>query len=92
MEAHRIQKTWADEMIEKGIEKGIEQGIEQGIEKGLLRGRQEVLLKQLKLKFGPVSDALASRVRAIEDIEVLDELAEKILTAERVEDLGLDPP
>ena len=77
MEAHKIRKTWADEMKEEGREEGREEG------------KQETLLKLLKLKFGSQADGLASRVRSIRDVERLDALAERVLFAETVEELGL---
>ena len=67
---------------ERGIEKGIEQGIEQGIEKG----EAEMLLRQLKRKFGEVSEEIRAQIESA-DSEQLLRWAERFVTAEAVDEL-----
>ncbi len=71
-------RQWEQKAHEEGIEKGIEQGIEQG--------EAEVLLRQLKQKFGAVSGEILRRVDQAESEQLLT-WAERILTAERIEDV-----
>ena len=101
VEARNIEKTWAERLKEKAWEEGLDEGIEEGRKEGrregrregrkegLLRGRQDILLKLLRLKFGPPSPSLEARVKGIRDIEKLDAIAEKILSAKDLRALGL---
>jgi flagellar biosynthesis/type III secretory pathway protein FliH len=100
-----VKMTWADriraeawqEGMEQGLEKGLEQGIEQGLETGLERGRAQgeeqgarrILLRLLGLKFGPLPRAVRSRVEAIDSVETLNGLADRVLAARSLGDLGL---
>jgi len=75
-------------VINEGIEKGIEKGIE-GYEKGIEEGQHRLLLRLLELKFGPLEASVVEHVSKLRDPAELDRLAEAILTATRLEDLGL---
>ena len=77
MDYTAIRKTWADEMREKFFEEGREEG------------KQDTLLKLLKLKFGLASTAVEGQVRKINDRNMLDDLAGRILTATSLDQLGL---
>lgn len=56
---------------------------------GRAEGRLEIILKMLATRFGALSDAIEARVRKIDNAE-LDEVAERLLTAETVEEaLGM---
>jgi flagellar biosynthesis/type III secretory pathway protein FliH len=91
--------TWADKIraegwrdgLEQGLEKGMERGMEKGLEKGLERGKEQgarrILLRLLGLRFGPVPEAVRRRVEAIESLETLTELADRVLMARSIEDL-----
>ena len=81
MEARRIEKTWADRIRDEAYE--------EGVEKGLLAGKRATLAKQLQLKFGTLSEETMVRLEAITDPQALDLVAEKILTAVTVAELGL---
>jgi hypothetical protein len=54
------------------------------VAEGEARGEAKVLLKQLTLKFGPLPQGVAERVQAA-SIEELDRWAERVLTADRLE-------
>lgn len=57
---------------------------------GVLKGRRQLLLMQLRSRF---DDLPASTVQAVEstvDTEQLDEWAERILTAQTLDDMGID--
>jgi hypothetical protein len=73
---------------ERGIAKGIARGIEQGIAEGILRGQRQLLLKQLRAKFGELPETAVTRVQAMEAPD-LDALAESLLKAEALAEVGL---
>jgi hypothetical protein len=56
---------------------------------GKAEGRVELVLKQLALRFGPLSEAVQVRVRNAQDAQ-LDALAERVLTAQ-ILDEALNP-
>jgi hypothetical protein len=47
---------------------------------GKAEGKAEVVLKQLTLRFGPVSDLIVRQVRAA-SVDMLDEYSTRLLTA-----------
>jgi hypothetical protein len=63
---------------------------EQAIRRGVERGQLLVLLKLLQFKFGPLDPAVVERVQNLHDPAAVDRLAERILTATRIEELDLD--
>lgn len=87
-----VVSVYEERGIEKGmaqgLEQGIAQGIEKGIEQGILRGECKTLLRQIERKFGPVSQDVRGRLEAIMDVEELDRLADSILTAQSLEEMG----
>ena len=70
---------------DRGIEKGREEGREQGRE----QGKHDLIERLLRRKFGEASAPVIARVMAIDDLGRLDDLAERLLTAATVDDLGL---
>jgi hypothetical protein len=75
---------------ERGIEIGLQRGIEQGLQEGLLQGQQNFLLKQLRSKFGELTETVVAQVKAM-TAEQLDAVAERVLTATTIEELNLPP-
>lgn len=71
-------KEWEQELLEQGIEKGIEKGIAQG--------EVAVVLRLLREKFGEVPQPLRRRIDTA-SAEQLLEWAERILTAETIDDV-----
>ena len=73
---------------------GIERGMKQGVAKGLAKGRREgeaIGLKTgialaLKAKFGSKSSGVIARVKRIEDLERLQDLAERLAAATTIEE------
>lgn len=59
---------------------------EAGLADGLAQGRVEVLLALLQQRFGPLSAAVGSRVRAASTVQ-LDTWLGRILTARSLDDL-----
>jgi flagellar biosynthesis/type III secretory pathway protein FliH len=104
-EKRAMVMTWAEKFeaqaVERGLQKGMEQGIEQGVQKGMQQGLQrglqqgmqqgmrEILLRQLQQRFAPLPASAAQRVSAIDSTEELTRLADKVLSARSLEELGL---
>ena len=73
--------------IEQSRQQGIQEGMQQGIQQGRLEGEAAVLLRLIEHKFG--TDAAAARRERIEqaDADTLLQWSERVLTAERIEDV-----
>lgn len=67
-------------------EEGREEGREKGREEGRQEGEARVVLRLLRLKFGPLTPEVEERVRSA-DADRLLEWSERVLTAERLEDV-----
>ena len=52
---------------------------------GKVEGRVEIILKQLALRFGLLTEAVQARVRSAQDAQ-LDAVAERVLTAQTLEE------
>ena len=59
--------------------------VAQGKAEGKAEGRMEIVLKQLALRFGPLTEAAQSRIRSAQDAH-LDAVAERVLTAQTLEE------
>lgn len=75
---------------ERTLKLARQEGIQEGIEEGLVRGRSELLVKQLSLKFGPLSEQLVQRVLGASAHEA-ERWAERVLTASSIDEV-LDLP
>jgi hypothetical protein len=71
-----IEMTYFDKLEERGRQKGLEEG------------KRQTLLRQLTVKFGPLSDAVVHRVNALES-SALDLHLERLLTARSLDELAL---
>jgi len=80
-----VELTWAEKLEQKGLEKGREEGREEG----LLTGKRETLLRQFSAKFGAVAETTTARVEAIDSVDELDALLERVLTATSLDDMKL---
>lgn len=67
------------------IEVGRQEGEARGETRGETRGRAATLLRQLQLRFGPLTDAVVTRVQSA-SIEELDRWAEQVLDASSIND------
>ena len=61
------------------------QGKAEGKVEGKAEGRVELILKQLALRFGQLTEAVQTRVRSAQDAQV-DAVAERVLTAQTIEE------
>jgi Domain of unknown function (DUF4351) len=63
----------------------VAQGKAEGKTEGKAEGRVEIVLKQLTLRFGPLTDSVQTRVRGAPDAHV-DAVAERVLSAQTLEE------
>ncbi len=86
--------TWAQKIETKGYESGRQQGRQEGRQEGRHQGRQqgmqEIVLGLVEERFGPLADAVASKIRAIDSATRLTELAKKMAVVESLAELRLD--
>jgi predicted transposase/invertase (TIGR01784 family) len=76
---------WNQELREKSLQEGRQEGRQEGYQEGEAR----MLLRQLRLKFGRLDSTLEEQVRSA-DADRLLEFGDRILTAERLEDVFRD--
>ncbi|MEP7009618.1 MAG: DUF4351 domain-containing protein [Acidobacteriota bacterium] len=84
--------TWEEKVEARGVEQGLARGVEQGLARGLARGLEdmhEVLLRLLRKRFPALPGQAVERVQAISSTDELGSLAERLLTARSLEELGL---
>ena len=83
-EVKTMEMTWAERMELQGVEKGMEQGLTAG-----LQALRQVVVRLLGRRFGPVPETVQRKVEAIDSMESLGDLAEKVLEARSIEEMGL---
>jgi len=76
-EVRAMRLSWADQLRKEGLEMGREQGA------------QETLLRQLGVRFGPLSDDIKRKVEEIHSVDRLNQIADQILVARSLEEMGL---
>ena len=67
----------------------IEQGIQQGRYEGTLQAKQETLTDLMQLKFGALPPSIRERIQSMQAIDQLDTFLRRVLTANRLEQMGL---
>lgn len=96
-EVAAMEMTWAEKLEHKGLERGRREGIDEGrregIDEGLQQGRREgmraLLLDLLEKRFGPLSRETRQAVGAIDSPQELSRLAERVLEARSLDEMGL---
>jgi predicted transposase YdaD len=84
-EVRAVAMTWSETQQAKGREEGRTEGMIQGTQKGA----RQLLLHQLGKRFGPLPENVRRRVETITSLDRLTELAERVLSARSLEDMGL---
>ncbi|HSS78421.1 MAG TPA: DUF4351 domain-containing protein [Thermoanaerobaculia bacterium] len=80
-EVRAVKMTWSETLRAEGREEGRREGVE--------KGAQKVLLHQLGKRFGPLPENVCRRVEAIDSLDLLTRLAERLLSAHSLEEMGL---
>ena len=84
-------KTMARSMAEVLIERGVVQGRTEGIVQGRTEEKQADILKLMRFRFQTLPEDIIDQVRAIKDLDRLEALFDKVLTAETFQDIELHP-
>ena len=87
-------KGWTREWLEEGKKEGLKEGLKEGFKEGRKEGRQEgrregevrLLVRQLELKFGPLSPRDRERIDATDSDRLL-EWGDRILTARSLDEV-----
>jgi predicted transposase YdaD len=77
--------TWSETQKAMGREEGRREGRREGME----QGAHQVLLHQLGKRFGPLPETVRRQVETINSLDRLTELAERVLSAHSLEEMGL---
>jgi predicted transposase YdaD len=92
-EVRAMQMTWADKLEAKGEArgraKGEAEGRAAGKAEGKAQGAREVLLRQLRRRFGPLPAEVEQRLQEVSFLARLTRLADKVLDARSLEEMGL---
>ncbi len=96
-EVSTMEMTWADrirlEGQEIGLEKGRQEGRREGREAGRVEGRVEgmraVVLAQIEARFGDLPADRRRRIEAIASPDELGRMADRLLVARSLDDLGI---
>ena len=85
-----LKKEWLEEGINEGKQIGINEGIikgkQIGINEGIIKGKQEDLIKQINKKYG-ITSKEAEQIRKCKEIKKLDKAIEKIIEADKKEEI-----
>ena len=74
----------------EGREEGRKRGLKEGRKEGQVEGARKLLLRQLERRFGPLAPEVRQRVEAISSARQLEAMADEILVAASLRDLGLE--
>ena len=77
------------ESVAKGIEPNLAHGVKLGIEQGKILAKQEYIIKVLYSRCRDTAYAVKSKIHLIHDIAHLDTIFDKALTAETIDEIGL---
>jgi hypothetical protein len=87
-EIKTMELTWLGQAEARGMEKGIEKGAETATRQAVGRMRR-VVLRQIEQRFGAVPTKTRRKIEAIDSLEPLADLAERVLVVDSVGALGL---
>jgi predicted transposase YdaD len=91
-----VQKSMADVVREEGRKEGREEGRKEGREEGRKEGAvealQKILLRQMRSRFGKVPKAVERAVTATDDLARLATWLDRFVTAQTLNDVGIEPP
>jgi len=74
-------------ILEEGMEKGRKEGLGQGQRQGRIEGARDVLFRQGRIRFGRLDKSTRAAIEAIDDLDRLEQLSERLLTAASWADL-----
>jgi predicted transposase/invertase (TIGR01784 family) len=68
-------------ILKEGMEKGRKEGLGQGQRQGRIEGARDVLFRQGRIRFGRLDKSTRGAIGAIDDLDRLEQLSERLLTA-----------
>jgi predicted transposase/invertase (TIGR01784 family) len=86
-EAREVYMTAAEELRAEGIEIGRQEGRQEGNIEGRIVSKQEVLVRLLEKKFGPLESGAKQTISGCRDLNRLDEVIDLFLDADSVEEI-----
>ena len=78
-------KEGIKEGIKEGVKEGIKEGVKEGIKEGIRVQSQLSVILTLTTRFVSIPESLESRIRRIDDIETLEKLLPKSVTADSLD-------
>ncbi|MEP7011838.1 MAG: DUF4351 domain-containing protein [Acidobacteriota bacterium] len=84
-----MKLTWGERMAAECEQRGYEKGFAIGLEMAFVEQHRQYVLRMLGKRFGEISPNVRERVQAIDSVEELRCLMEKILDFGPIEELGL---
>jgi len=88
-EVRAMRLSWAEKLKLEGRIEGKVEGRIEGLEMGREEGFRQLLLRLLGARFGPLSEDVKRQVEAIGSAERLNQIAEQVLIAHSLEEMGL---
>jgi hypothetical protein len=99
-EIKAMELTWLGQAEARGMEKGIQRGKKEGIREGIAQGTEtatrqavgrmrRVVLRQIEQRFGAIPTKVRRKVEAIDSLEPLADLAERVFVVGSVDELDL---
>jgi hypothetical protein len=83
-----VVETWEQELVARGEARGEARGRAEGLIEGEINTRREDLRLLLEERFGPLPEALAARIAAINDAEQLRDALRQVVRLRSLEDLA----
>ena len=81
---------WVKEDLPKRFHLGFQLGFLLGFQQGVKQGKRDLLILQLMAKFGELPQSVTDQIQGMTTNEELDQLGIRLLTAESLEEMGLN--
>lgn len=73
--------------MQQGMRRGEQKGMKEGRRKGVVDGMRQLILRQIKQRFGPPPVSLQQRIERIADARMLERIASALLRSNSLEQL-----
>ncbi len=81
---------WVKEDLPKRFHLGFQLGFLLGFQQGFKQGKRDLLIQQLMAKFGELPQSVTEQIQGMTTNEELDQLGIRLLTANSLEEMGLN--
>ncbi|WP_446010071.1 DUF4351 domain-containing protein [Candidatus Electrothrix sp.] len=79
-------QSFLKKYYDQGLEQGVQRGLQQGVQQGVQQGELQLLLRQLRKRFGELPEWAEQMLKEASG-GMLEIWSERILTAIRLEDV-----